>query len=60
MKNFIQKFLDDESGPTSVEYAVLLALIAGACIASVNLLANGTAASFDSSANEISTAVSGS
>ncbi len=39
MTERIQKFLVDESGPTSVEYAVMLAMIVGVCIASVNALA---------------------
>lgn len=35
MKNTIQKFLRDESGPTAVEYAILLALMVGMMIASM-------------------------
>jgi pilus assembly protein Flp/PilA len=29
------RFLQDESGPTAVEYAVMLALIIGTCIAAI-------------------------
>lgn len=38
----VVKFLEDESGPTAVEYAVMLALIIVVCIAAVTAL--GTAA----------------
>lgn len=31
-------FLKDEEGPTTVEYAVMLALIIGVCLASVSAL----------------------
>ena len=53
----IRKFLTDDSGPTAVEYAVMLAMIVGVCIASVNVLANGVGTSFQSSADEISGAM---
>lgn len=53
MRVFIRKFLADESGPTAVEYGVMLALIVAACIASVNLLAANTAQSFDNSAEQL-------
>ena len=54
MTERIRKFLTDDSGPTSVEYAVMLAMIVGVCIASVNVLANGVGASFDSSGSQLS------
>ncbi len=50
------RLLRDEDGPTAVEYAVMLAMIVVACIASVNALANATADSFDNTATEISNA----
>lgn len=53
----IVRFLSDDSGPTAVEYAVILALIVGVCLGSVTLLANGTRGSFDTSANAISGAL---
>ncbi|MEW4490120.1 Flp/Fap pilin component [Thalassoglobus neptunius] len=37
----IRKFLADESGPTSVEYAVMLALILAVCIGAVRALGDG-------------------
>ena len=49
----IQRFLIDESGPTAVEYAVMLALIIIVCIASVGLVGQNTDALFQTSGNEI-------
>ena len=43
--NALLNFLKDESGPTAVEYAVMLALIIVVCIAAIATLgsnANGT------------------
>jgi pilus assembly protein Flp/PilA len=42
-------FLAEEDGPTAVEYAIVLSMIAGICIASVNFMADKTIESFDSS-----------
>lgn len=50
-------FLDEEDGPTAVEYAVMLALIVGVCISSVKYLADQTGQSFETSANAISDAL---
>lgn len=40
MTSRIGAFLHDENGPTSVEYAVLLALIIAICIVSIRTLGN--------------------
>ena len=53
MISHLKNFLSDESGPTAVEYGVMLALIVAVCIGAVNAMANATADSFDTSANEI-------
>jgi pilus assembly protein Flp/PilA len=53
----LRQFLADESGPTAVEYAVMLAMIVVACLASVNLLANNTAASFEDSSSQLAGAL---
>jgi pilus assembly protein Flp/PilA len=45
--------LREEDGPTAVEYAVMLALIVGTCIATVHVMANATADSFETSANQL-------
>ncbi len=57
MKTFLRRFLTDDSGPTAVEYAVLLALIVVACLTSVTMLANSTGQSFEDSAGQISGAL---
>jgi pilus assembly protein Flp/PilA len=56
MMNFLKKLLREEDGPTAVEYAVMLALIVVACLASINQMANATADSFDDSASAIADA----
>ena len=52
----LKNFVADESGPTAVEYAVMLALIAAAVVGSVNSMAQATADSFDNSAAQIASA----
>jgi len=47
------KLLREEDGPTTVEYAVMLALIVAACVGAVKAMANATADSFDTSAKEL-------
>jgi pilus assembly protein Flp/PilA len=54
MARFIRRLLVREDGPTAVEYAVMLALIVGACLASINVLANAAGDSFDESATQLS------
>ena len=43
LKQNITRFMQDESGPTAVEYAVMLALIIGVCIGSITLFGESTA-----------------
>lgn len=50
------RFLRSTEGATAVEYAVMLSLIAGVCIASVLTLSNAAGASFDDSATQLSSA----
>jgi pilus assembly protein Flp/PilA len=52
----IRNFLRDESGPTAVEYAVMLALIVATCIGAVKQMSQATADSFDDSAGAITAA----
>ncbi len=54
MMDFLRRLARDEDGPTSVEYAVMLALIIAACLGGVGLLSAGTAASLENTANELS------
>jgi pilus assembly protein Flp/PilA len=53
MIDLLKKLLRDEDGPTAVEYAVMLALIVITCIGAVKSMANATAESFDTSAEEL-------
>ena len=46
-------FLRDESGPTAVEYAVMLALIVIACLASIRVLGTNTAGAFGNVRDQI-------
>jgi len=41
-----RQFLRDESGPTAVEYAVMLALIIVVCIAAITTLGNNANSTF--------------
>ena len=50
----ILQFLRDESGPTAVEYAVMLALIVVACLGSIQLFGANTAATFGDIRDQIS------
>jgi pilus assembly protein Flp/PilA len=53
-------FLKSDDGPTAVEYAVLLSLIVGACLASVGTLAEAMRDSFNSSGTTINNALNAS
>ena len=54
----IRTFLGEEQGPTTVEYAIMLAMIVGVCIVAVVYLATRTGESFDASSGAISGAIS--
>lgn len=51
-----RRFLRDEDGPTSVEYAVMLALIILTCLATITLMAQTTEDSFRTSTEAIQNA----
>ena len=42
----VKQFIDDESGPTAVEYAVMLALIIVVCIAAVTTIGTKASSTF--------------
>ena len=42
----VKRFIDDESGPTAVEYAVMLALIVVVCIAAITTLGSNANSTF--------------
>ena len=48
-----RSLIREEDGPTAVEYAVMLALILGVCVATVNTLAESLRGNLDSSADAI-------
>jgi pilus assembly protein Flp/PilA len=54
MFKLLQRLWTDEDGPTAVEYAVMLALIIGVCITSVQVLARNTGDCFNTSSAELS------
>jgi len=54
----VRRFLKDESGPTAVEYAVMLALIVVVCIAAITTLGSNASNTFSNVA--LNTAASGS
>lgn len=51
------RLLKSEDGPTAVEYAVMLALIVGTALGSIQFLAQKTGASFDYTCTQIETAI---
>ncbi len=58
MLNRVRRLLIEDEGPTAVEYAVMLALIAGTLLASVGQLATATKSNFDASGTAINSAMS--
>ncbi len=51
---FVVDFLQDESGPTSVEYAINLALIVVFCVSSMSSLSSKATKSFNTVSNVLS------
>ena len=49
----VQRFLTSEDGPTAVEYAVMLALIVVACIATINTLSGSVKTTFSNVSTSI-------
>ena len=47
LREGVRRFLADESGPTAVEYAVMLALIVVVCIAAITALGGNAANIFN-------------
>ena len=56
MKQHLLKFLRSEDGPTSVEYAVMLAMLLGVFIGSIGLVGYETRDSVQESSDRIDTA----
>ncbi|TWT42750.1 Flp family type IVb pilin [Botrimarina hoheduenensis] len=53
----VSRLIRREEAATTVEYAVVLAFIAGACIASVLAMSNAAGNSYNSSATQLSGAL---
>jgi len=53
VKTSIVNFLKEEDGPTAVEYAVMLALIAVACLTAVGNVGSAASTKFQDVANAI-------
>lgn len=52
----IRRFWFDESGPTAVEYGVMLALIILVCFTAIQAVGNQVSSSFNNSKDEIESA----
>lgn len=52
---WLRDFLRRDDGPTSVEYAVMLALVVAACLVGIQLAGQETQRSFEHSRDELST-----
>jgi pilus assembly protein Flp/PilA len=55
----VRRFLQDEQGPTAVEYAVMLALVLLAVISAINAVGSSTSAMWQQDANKINSAQGG-
>ena len=53
--NYLSRFIRDESGPTAVEYAVMLALIIGVCIGAVGFFGSTASGSWEDTSDKLST-----
>ena len=51
------RFLQDESGPTAVEYAVMLALIIGTCVAAIGAFGTEAGGSLQDTSTKLDTAM---
>jgi pilus assembly protein Flp/PilA len=51
------RLLKDESGPTAVEYAVMLALIIGVCIGAVGFFGSTASGSWEDTSDKLSSSM---
>jgi pilus assembly protein Flp/PilA len=56
MKTLFNRFINDESGATAIEYGLIAALLAVAIIASVRLVGTELTSTFNTVQTELSTA----
>ena len=55
--NRILRLVRDESGPTAVEYAVMLALIIGVCIGAVGFFGSSASGSWQDTGSKLSSSM---
>ena len=53
MKNFVSRFIKDESGATAIEYGLIAALIAVVLITALSALGGNLKAKFNEVADEV-------
>ena len=56
LRTQLVSFLNDESGPTAVEYAVMLALIIVVCITAISTLGSNASSTFTNVGTQIQSA----
>jgi pilus assembly protein Flp/PilA len=52
--NAFLRFIYDESGPTAVEYAVMLALIIGVCVGAIGIFGSTASGSWEDTSDKLS------
>ncbi len=55
----IWRFIRDEDGPTTVEYAIMLTLILVGCLTAISVIGSETASLFQDSAEQLDQSVNG-
>ncbi len=55
----IWRFIRDEDGPTTVEYAIMLTLILVGCLTAISVIGNETASLFEHSAEHLDQSLNG-
>lgn len=58
LKSRLRQFLADESGPTAVEYAVMLALIVIVCLTAISSIGTNSRTTFQKVATQLQTSSS--
>ena len=59
IRSKVADFLEDESGPTAVEYAVMLSLILGICLVAITALGTASFNMWTGNSGDINTFLNG-
>ena len=59
MKNLLTRFLEDESGPTAIEYGLIAALISVVCIVAMTAVGRNLGAVYTSISGSLAGALAG-